>query len=195
MANALTPADATGLTAGNGLVVDPRLRALFDQRYREVWRLLRRFGVDPAAVDDAAQRVFWIAAQKLDAIERGKEFAFLYGISTRVAAEERRKSTRHDRLHATDSPDDIASTAPTAEEQLDQQRARSLLDEVLDRMPDPQREVFVLFELEGLEIRQIASLLDLPIGTVGSRLRSARETFTTAMDRLKARLRREGGTR
>jgi len=47
-----------------------------------------------------------------------------------------------------------------------------LLDEILEQLGEEQRAVFVLFELEGMGGIEIAELLDIPIGTVHSRLRS-----------------------
>jgi RNA polymerase sigma-70 factor, ECF subfamily len=52
-----------------------------------------------------------------------------------------------------------------------------LLDAVLATLPPELRQVFVLFELEELTMREIAAALRLPAGTVASRLRRAREMF------------------
>ena len=62
-------------------------------------------------------------------------------------------------------------------------------------MSEGVRDVFVLFELEGIEIKDIATMVDIPIGTVGSRLRRARKEFSTLAARLRARLEFEGGPR
>jgi len=48
---------------------------------------------------------------------------------------------------------------------------------VLSNLPDKLREVFVLFELEEFSVREISNMLELPQGTVASRLRLARECF------------------
>jgi Sigma-70, region 4 len=55
----------------------------------------------------------------------------------------------------------------------------SLLDDVLAQLPLELRAVLVLFELEGLELKQIAALEDIPVGTASSRLRRAREDFSS----------------
>ena len=57
----------------------------------------------------------------------------------------------------------------------DQKRARELLDTVLERLPTDLRTVFVLFEIEGLSQDEVALSLDVPKGTVASRLRRARQ--------------------
>jgi RNA polymerase sigma-70 factor, ECF subfamily len=57
---------------------------------------------------------------------------------------------------------------------------------ILSRLPEPQRIVFVLFELEEMSGDDIAALLEIPVGTVRSRLRLARETFRREVRRLSA---------
>jgi RNA polymerase sigma-70 factor (ECF subfamily) len=74
------------------------------------------------------------------------------------------------------------------DELSDQLRARALLDQVMADMPDDLREVFVLFEIEEISIQDIATTLEIPIGTVGSRLRRARQAFQQAVTRHRARI-------
>jgi RNA polymerase sigma-70 factor (ECF subfamily) len=57
----------------------------------------------------------------------------------------------------------------------------------MSELPEDLREVFVLFELEEMAIKEIADTLELPIGTVGSKLRRARKAFSDGVKRLKAR--------
>jgi RNA polymerase sigma-70 factor (ECF subfamily) len=78
--------------------------------------------------------------------------------------------------------------APGADVALDDERARRLLDDVLDRLPMDLRAVFVLAELEELTMATIAELLELPPGTVASRLRRARERFAEEAARVRAQL-------
>jgi RNA polymerase sigma-70 factor (ECF subfamily) len=163
----------------------PDVRALFDAHYTSIWRLLRRLGVPAAQLDDAAQEVFWVAARKLAQIEPGKQHSFLYGVALRVAASLVRRNARspaHDELEALE----LSDGAPSPEERLEQARARALLDQVLDRLPLELRSVLVLFELEGLDVRAISDIEHIPVGTVASRLRRAREEFTAAVRRLRA---------
>jgi RNA polymerase sigma-70 factor (ECF subfamily) len=160
---------------------------LVDEHFEFVWRSVRRLGVPMADVDDAAQEVLVVAAKKLGSIEPGREKSFLFGTAVRVASTRRRTRRRH--------PEDPAETLDTrslesdmsAEERLELQQARALLQSILDGMSDEQRAVFVLAELEETSVREIAELLGLPIGTVSSRLRAARETFASEVKRLLAR--------
>jgi len=162
------------------------LPGLFHEHYARVWRLLRRFGVRPAQLDDAAQEVFWVAARRLGDIVPGREASFLYGVALRIASGELRRERAAPPLADLDALARLVDEAPSPEEQLEQRRARQLLEWVLDRMPLELRVVFVLFELEGLEVRDIAALHELPLGTASSRLRRAREEFSAVAKRARA---------
>jgi RNA polymerase sigma-70 factor, ECF subfamily len=171
--------------ADAGPAVD-RLSSLFHQHFDLVWRTVRRLGVPPGAVDDATQEVFVIASRKLTVIEPGKEKAFLYGVAIRVAADARRANQR--RGAASDiEPDVLTDSSASADDLLDQKRARELLDAIIQRMPEDARDVFVLYELEGLTMAEISTALELAAGTVASRLRRARELFAAAVTRLESR--------
>jgi RNA polymerase sigma-70 factor (ECF subfamily) len=164
----------------------PDLRTLLDRHHGEIWRVVRRLGVPDASAEDVAQQVFVVAASKLDALEKGRERAFLFGIAVRLAANHRRTSAlRHE--SASDEMDELVSETPHADELLDRKQLRELLDEVLDSLPQDMRTVLVLFELEELRLDEIALLLGIPRGTAASRLRRAREAFDLAAKRVRAR--------
>jgi RNA polymerase sigma-70 factor (ECF subfamily) len=115
----------------------------------------------------------------MDEVRPGSERAFMAATAVRVAADARKKQAR---LREELDPVAIAasvSDAPSAEEVLDQARARGLLDVLLSRMPDEVRTVFVFFELEDMTTATIAELLGVPLGTVASRLRRGRQLFVT----------------
>ena len=174
-------------------VADPaRLRALVDTHFDFIWRSLRRLGLQAPDADDATQRVFWVAARKLDRIEPGRERAFLFGTACHVAREVRRASNRR-KEDLSDAIDVVEDGAATAEELVDRDKARVALDRVLDGMPADVRAVFVLFELEEMNVPAIALLLGVPIGTVASRLRRGRELFQAAAARFRAREAFHGG--
>ena len=158
--------------------IEPRrLREAFALHFELVWRSLRRFGVPESAADDAAQHVFLTFSARSAKIELGRERAFLVATALRVAANERRRIDR-----AREVPfDDAASEsgAPTPESLLEEKRRRNALDEALRALPIDQRAVFVLYELEGFTLPEIAQSLEIPLGTATSRLRRARARFET----------------
>lgn len=180
-------------TASNPEPLD--LRTLFEAHYSAIWRLLRRMGVQVAQLDDAAQEVFWVAARRLSDIEPGRESAFLYGVALRVAANEVRKQASAIPIAAVEDVPRLLDRSPSAEEQLVERQARALLDDVLDRLPLDLRSVLVLHELEGLELRQIAAIEGVPVGTASSRLRRARQEFSAVAKRLRSRMQARGGNR
>jgi RNA polymerase sigma-70 factor (ECF subfamily) len=163
-----------------------RLRELIDTHYDFIWRSLRRLGVADGDVDDATQQVFVVASRKLAAIRTDRERSFLFQTALRVAADNRRTHRRR-REVAEDhlkNRDQWPDPAPAPDDVVDLQRARVRLAEILDEMPLDIRVVFVLFELDEVTIAEIAWLLDLPEGTVASRLRRARILFREAAARI-----------
>jgi RNA polymerase sigma-70 factor (ECF subfamily) len=164
-----------------------QLRVLFDSYYASIWRLLRRLGVERAQLDDATQEVFWVAARRLADIRPGSEHAFLYGVALRVASNVHRRRKARPPTDDIDDLPELADVSPTPEAELDARRARALLDMVLDALPVELRTVLVLFELEGLPVKDIAALEEIPLGTASSRLRRAREAFSIAARRVRAR--------
>jgi RNA polymerase sigma-70 factor (ECF subfamily) len=150
-----------------------------------IWRLLRRLGVGECDVEDATQEVFLVVSERQRTIEPGKERAFRYGVALRVARFTKRRAARTNQ-ELTEELEHIPAADQSIEEQLDQNRARALLDALLRRMPENLREVFVLFELEDLSTYEIAEVLEIPRGTVASRLRRARADFETHVQQLKA---------
>jgi RNA polymerase sigma-70 factor (ECF subfamily) len=158
-----------------------RLRAAFDGNYAGIWRFLRRLGVAPDRVDDAAQQVFLIAIEALGRIHEGSERAFLYATAVRVAHGIRRKIQRE---VASPELDADASPLPSPAQLTDQKRAREVLDAIIASLDDDHRTVFVLAELEDFTVPEIATLLDVPLGTAASRLRRARDRFRQLVHRV-----------
>jgi RNA polymerase sigma-70 factor (ECF subfamily) len=176
------PNDAIVTT--NDAAASNRLRALVIEHYDFVWRSLRRLGISESAAEDATQKVLMVFSQKLSQIKPGTEKGFLYSTALHVAQHERRSFARKKE----DANDDVVaaaiSRAPDPSEQLERAQGRALLDEALDSLPIDFRAVFVLFEMEELTMIQIAEMLELPPGTIASRLRRARELFHEASKRL-----------
>lgn len=170
-----------------------RLALLVEHHADFVWRSLRRMGVIPSQADDATQEVFIATSQKLDRVEVGRERAFLYGVAMNIAAHARRSRARSREVAADEQTLEAHDKAPNPEMRLAEAQARAQLDRVLDALPVELRAVFVLFELEELTMIDIARLLDVPAGTVASRLRRAREEFHAAASRLRAEAARTGG--
>ncbi len=180
--------DTAGFEAASLASAEPgRLRALFEQHYASIWRLLRRLGVPTAQLDDAAQEVFWVAARRLSDIEPGREHSFLYGVALRVASTQVRRQPALKDV-ALEDFQQLADPRPSPEEVYEQKCLRRLLDHILLQMSEDLRFVFVLCELEGLEVKEVAALVQIPLGTASSRLRRAREDFSSIAKRERAAL-------
>lgn len=167
---------------------DMNFRDIYDEHFAFVWRSLRRLGVLESDVPDAVQDVFVVVHRRLAEFEgRSKMSTWIYGICYRIASD-RRKAARVVRFTSADeqfynAPDERVDIAAEAEHRQNLEK----LDLLLDEMPLEQRAVFTLFELECLTGEDIANTLEIPLGTVYSRLRLARDTFRKSAARIQAR--------
>jgi len=165
---------------------DERLRGMVLEHYDFVWRSLRRLGVSPPETDDATQQVFIVLSGKLPNVEAGKERSYIFGIVMRVAANVRRARANLREVPEEEAPQ-MQVVPPAAEARLDRADARAALDEILASMPDERRAVFVLSVLEEQSPAEVSATLQIPVSTVVSRLRRAREDFQAGINRLRAR--------
>ncbi len=157
-------------------VDEARLRAIVDSNFDALWRFLRRLGVPESDVDDAIQEVILVLARRLDQVTLGSERSFVLSTAFRIASDARRKLKR--RREVDDAPlAALSSSELDPEASAEQRRLSLLVGQVLEQLPLDLRAVFVLYELEDFTMAEIAKTLDLPPGTVASRLRRARETF------------------
>jgi RNA polymerase sigma-70 factor (ECF subfamily) len=169
-------------------IFSSEFRAVYDEHFEFVWRSLRRLGVRDADAMDLTQKVFLAVHVGWNEFEgRSKFRTWLFGICRRVASDYRRSSPIR-REVVTDAAvlELEEGTGHDAPEGAESRQRANLAEAILNRMPEPQRVVFVLFELEEMSGEQIAELLDLSVGTVRSRLRLARERFHREVKRLAA---------
>jgi RNA polymerase sigma-70 factor (ECF subfamily) len=141
--------------------------------------------VSPGGADDAAQHVFLVAAERLADIKLGSERSFLFGTALRVA----RSQSRTERRWVLEEDMDFRrSQASRTEDLVDQQRAIDLMGRILNGMELDLRTVFILSELEGMTMPEVAALVGIPVGTAASRLRRAREAFKAAVAVVESKL-------
>ncbi len=165
---------------------------VYDEHFRFVWRTLRRFSVSEADLPDATQEVFVVVYRRLPEFEgRSKITTWLFRICLRVAKDRRRRAhVRHEVAVA--EPEERAATGADVTTALERRDDLALFDAAMSELGLDQAAVFTLFELEAMTGQQIADTLDIPLGTVYSRLRLAREAFRKAALRLAAQ--RRSGT-
>jgi RNA polymerase sigma-70 factor (ECF subfamily) len=162
-------------------------RTLYDEHVDFVWRNLRRLGVAEADVDDRTQEVFVVAHRRLgDFEDRGHgPRAWLYQIVLRIASESR----RHRRRHPEDADGGAAEAVlrGTSDPAADMEARESLvrLDQALSQLDDEKRAVLVLHDVEEMTAPEIAEATGVPLNTVYSRLRLARQRLEEVLRRTK----------
>ena len=168
------------------LTGDRELYAQLVYRYeRELFSYLRRYLGNAEMAEDVFQAAFLSVHLKCNSFEEGRRFRpWLYTIATNAAIDARRRNKRH-RTVSLDTPreqdnedvgrlvnllergdPDPANAAVRAE------RSR-LVRETLNQLPESMTAVIHLVYYQGMKYREAAEVLDIPVGTVKSRLNSA----------------------
>ena len=160
------------------------VRAIYRQHARFVWLSLQRLGVYPSDLDDVAQDVFVIVHRRLDTFDRrSRVTTWLFGICMRVAANYRRRRRWTRELLSGWTEDERPALLLAADDVLVRREEREIAERALDRLEVAKRAIFVMFEIESLSCLEIAELMNVPIGTVYSRLHSARRQLAKTIAR------------
>ena len=149
-------------------------------RLRRYARALTR---DAARADDLVQSCLVRALAKRHLWQEGTDLrAWLFTILHNQHVNEVRRSARG----GTEVPvEDVAAALPVRENATGALQLRDL-HRALGRLPETQRQVILLVGLEGMRYEQVAQILDIPIGTVRSRLSRGREMLRELMSEQKA---------
>jgi RNA polymerase sigma-70 factor (ECF subfamily) len=169
----------------------PTFAQLYESQFSFVWRSVRRLGVAAATMDDVVQEVFVVVHRNLAKFEgRSSSKTWLFGIVLNVVRAHRR-GLRAEPLQAATAaiadPERVADPAAGPLELATKAEAVRVVDALLDSLDDEKREVFVLAELEQMSAPDIAHAIGIPLNTVYSRLRLARQEFSAAAVRHRAR--------
>lgn len=155
-----------------------------------VFRSLARLGVRDADLPDMLQEVFVVVHRRAASYDgKSKLTSWLFGICLRVAAGYRRKRERRREQALPDGLELASGEEQGPEQACEAARARAELAAILDAMPLEKRAVFVMFEIDAMSCAEIAHTLDVPIGTVHSRLHAARHAFELALQKRRAQRR------
>ena len=155
--------------------IDPDLAQTYREHYGFVWRSLRRLGVPDGGVDDAVHDVFVVAARRLREFEgRAAVTSWLFAVAVRISKHQRRAVARHHRRKDALAAE-LGAATPTHTGDFARHDAARTLHALLELLEDELRHVFILMELEQMTGREVAEILGLPVPTVHSRLRSARQ--------------------
>lgn len=157
------------------------------RRYeRELYGYLRRYLGDAHLADDVFQNTFLQLYVKSGQYELGRPVRpWLYTLATHQAIDALRRNGRHQALSLDQKRDDPAegdvrslveileAHGPGPIDQLQGEERRDKVRASVDRLPEFLRQVVVLAYYQGLKYREIAEILDIPVGTVKSRLHAA----------------------
>lgn len=172
--------------AGAAAVATP-LDQLFVSAYRAhfgyVWRVLARLGIRDADLPDATHDVFVVVHRKLGDFDESRPMKpWLFGICYRSALDRKRKMSSW--REAPVEHLEAVATEPAPDEVTAARQAHALVLRALAALELEQRAVFVLHELEGMTMPEIAAVIEAPLNTLYSRLRLARAAFASAVERL-----------
>jgi len=155
--------------------------ALYDRHNSHVYGLTLHILGDPQLAEEATQDTFlklWSRARQY-AVERGPFLPWLLTIARRVALDRIRLETRRPLLTNFSDPETIWQNLPDSKTTTDEARWRSMYFAVQSLHPD-QRRVIELAYYQGMSQSEIADMLDWPLGTVKTRIRSAMENLRKA---------------
>ncbi|MCI0680598.1 MAG: sigma-70 family RNA polymerase sigma factor [Gemmataceae bacterium] len=160
---------------------------LLVRRYEgELYGYLRRYLGDAELADDVFQNTFLQVFTKIRHYQSGRPVRpWLYTIATNQAIDALRRAGRHqavsldlerDESSGADLPQlmgFLESRGPSPLEHVQGEERRQLVRAGVERLPDFLRQVVVLAYYQGLPYKEIAEIMDIPVGTVKSRLHAA----------------------
>ena len=178
---ALMAAIQSGELEAFNALVGRHQRSLINFFYHLCW--------DRQAAEDGAQEVFLRVYSHRDTYEPHAKFTtFLFRIARNLWIDKMRTAAVHGKPLSLESPggggegrtlqERVASRAPNPVEILAREERQAALRRAIDQLPDEQKSVVILSEIQGLKYQDISAILDVPVGTVKSRMH-------TAMDKLK----------
>ena len=163
--------------SGSGEALDGLARRWTPRLLRYAARVLGGSSDAADTARDVVQEVWIGVIRGLRGLRDPAQFpAWIYGITTRKCADVIRTNMRRRRLDTNSGAGRSGEAGPTPESRID-------LTKAIRGLPPTHRAVVHLFYREEMSVEEIASILEIPVGTVKSRLHSARETLREHMSR------------
>lgn len=152
---------------------------LYREHFEFVWRNARRLGCSDDWVDDAVHEIFLVATRRLPEFEgRSSERTWLFSITFRIVQRWQRDRARQ-RSHLARYVQERPAACSDSEREA---QAAEYLRHLLLQLPEAQRALVVMSELEGFTSAEIAESLGVPRGTIDSRLRAAKLALSRAIE-------------
>ncbi|MDO4629705.1 MAG: RNA polymerase sigma factor [Planctomycetia bacterium] len=158
------------------------------RRYEyELYHYLKRFLGDAQLAEDAFQLTFMQVYLKSAQFEVGRKVRpWLYMVATNQAIDLQRRNKRHrhaslektvvglsEELDGISLLEILPGEFASPESQLERQEQSQWVGELVNQLPEPLRQVVILIYYEGIKYREVAEILQIPVGTVKSRLHTA----------------------
>ena len=159
----------------------PSFPEIFQQHARFLWRTLMNLGVPSHEAQDLCQEVMLTVHRRLPDFDGKSLRGWLYGICVRVASDYRRSARVRREIPHGEVPD-----AGFEGDQADRAERSAHLTRVLaalERLSDERRTAFVLYEVEELTLAEISVALEVPLQTVYSRIKSARQALRAELEK------------
>jgi RNA polymerase sigma-70 factor (ECF subfamily) len=148
-----------------------------------VWHALRRLGVQERDLEDLCHDVFVVVFRNLTVYDTRRPIRpWLFGIAFRVASDYRRSARQRREIPGTTR--ELTCPAPPADEVMLRRERQRLVARALDDLELDRRAVFVMHDIDGHVMPDIAAALGIPLNTAYSRLRLARVDFAAAVKRV-----------
>ncbi|HKQ68823.1 MAG TPA: RNA polymerase sigma factor [Polyangiaceae bacterium] len=172
--------------ARSGKAARPAFAQIFSESFDYVWFSLRRLGVRERDVEDLTHEVFLRIHGQLDRYDPERPLRpWLFAFAYRVASDYR-KLARH-RLESLEASPEATDASVSAFDVLATREASNLAQAALGELDVERRAIFLLHEVDGCTMPEIADALQIPLNTAYSRLRLAREQLARALVRLRSR--------
>lgn len=178
-----TMADLLQRVAANGDV--EAFRALFETYAPRVKSYMLRQGADPATAEELAQETLLAVWRKaaLYSHDKGSATTWIFTIARNLRIDRLRREVVWQPLP--ENNDERPSEDPAPDEELSERERAARVRAILAELPPEQSEVVSLAFLEGRSHSEIATQLELPLGTVKSRMRLAYQKIRDALEDLR----------
>ena len=163
-------------------------RSIFEAHGPFVTRALRYLEVPSSDRHDLRQEIFVVVHRKLHEYDgRIPLRSWIYGICVRMASTYRRSArVRRQATFRYSEPDHTPiNIAAHQDRDLDSRRAYAHAEALLDKLDEEKRQVFLLYEMEGLTMIDVAATVGCPLQTAYSRLHAARRAMRVLLQRSK----------
>ena len=179
-----TPTDRAGPPSAppTGMLGFPEI---FEGQFDYVWNSLRRLGVREGDLEDLTHDVFVAVHRKLEDFDWGRALRpWLFGFAFRRASDYRRLARNRFEVH--EASGDPADPSPDPLERAIQREGLDLARAALEALELGRRAVFILHDLDGIPMPEVARELAIPVNTAYSRLRLARGELARTVSRLRS---------